>query len=126
MLSDKCTWSWYHCLLFDLGQPPTPRLAVMMVKREPAPIDNRRSPCMRRTRAPRQVSKEWIYRTKEDERRELEESPKEKRLGRWRTEIGVERKERRLTPVASENWNEWFKDMSECPSEKGLNSRYID
>ncbi|GFT74733.1 hypothetical protein TNCV_562731 [Trichonephila clavipes] len=26
--------------------------------------------------------------------RELEESSKEKRLGRWRTEIGVERKER--------------------------------
>ncbi|GFT41128.1 hypothetical protein TNCV_5034171 [Trichonephila clavipes] len=58
--------------------------------------------------------------------RELEESPKEKRLGRWRTEIGVERKERRRTPVALENWNEWFKDMSECPSEKGLNSRDID
>ncbi|GFU93376.1 uncharacterized protein TNCV_1861061 [Trichonephila clavipes] len=34
MLCDKCKWPWGHCLLFDLGQAPTPRLAV---------IDNRRS-----------------------------------------------------------------------------------
>ncbi|GFU71028.1 transposable element Tcb1 transposase [Trichonephila clavipes] len=43
MLSDKCTWPWGHCLFFDLRQAPTPRLAVIMVKREPVPIDNRRS-----------------------------------------------------------------------------------
>ncbi|GFW75748.1 hypothetical protein TNCV_4429311 [Trichonephila clavipes] len=41
MLSDKCTWR--HWLLFNLGEVPTPRLAVIMVKRESAPIDNRRS-----------------------------------------------------------------------------------
>ncbi|GFV54864.1 hypothetical protein TNCV_3683891 [Trichonephila clavipes] len=41
--------------------------------------------------------------------RELEESAKEKRLGRWKTEIGVERKERRRTPVALDNWNECLK-----------------
>ncbi|GFU77899.1 hypothetical protein TNCV_1626021 [Trichonephila clavipes] len=29
--------------LFDLGQAPTQRLAVIMLKREPAPIDNRQS-----------------------------------------------------------------------------------
>ncbi|GFU16270.1 hypothetical protein TNCV_4422251 [Trichonephila clavipes] len=43
MLSDKCTWPWDHWLLFDLGQAPIPRLAVIMVKRETAPIDNGRS-----------------------------------------------------------------------------------
>ncbi|GFX41755.1 hypothetical protein TNCV_388681 [Trichonephila clavipes] len=42
-------------------------------------------------------------------RRELEESSKEKGLGRWRTEIGVERKERRGTPVALETWKECLK-----------------
>ncbi|GFW19629.1 hypothetical protein TNCV_1605201 [Trichonephila clavipes] len=43
MLSDKCTWPWGHWVLFGLGKAPTPRLAVIMVKREAAPIDNRRS-----------------------------------------------------------------------------------
>ncbi|GFV74903.1 hypothetical protein TNCV_1041411 [Trichonephila clavipes] len=44
MLCDKCTWPWGHCLLlFELGKAPTPRLAVIMVKRELAPNDNRRS-----------------------------------------------------------------------------------
>ncbi|GFW81450.1 hypothetical protein TNCV_377981 [Trichonephila clavipes] len=74
MLYDKCTWPWGHCLLFELGQAPTPRLAVKMVKREPATIDNRRS--LRRKESPG-----W---------RELDESPKERM-----TEIGVEGKERR-------------------------------
>ncbi|GFW94710.1 hypothetical protein TNCV_4247501 [Trichonephila clavipes] len=42
-LRDQCTWLWGHCLLFDLGEAPTPRLAVIIVKGVPAPIDNRRS-----------------------------------------------------------------------------------
>ncbi|GFV02068.1 uncharacterized protein TNCV_3479951 [Trichonephila clavipes] len=37
MLIDKCTWPWDHCLLFELGQAPTSRMAVIMGKREPAP-----------------------------------------------------------------------------------------
>ncbi|GFW88120.1 histone-lysine N-methyltransferase SETMAR [Trichonephila clavipes] len=41
-LSDQCKWPWGHCLLFDIGEAPTLRLAVRMVKVEPAPIDNRR------------------------------------------------------------------------------------
>ncbi|GFU07333.1 hypothetical protein TNCV_2656411 [Trichonephila clavipes] len=69
MLSDECTWPWGHWLFFDLGQAPTPRLAVIMVKREPAPIDNRR----------REGSLGW---------REYEENPENKRLGRWRIEFG--------------------------------------
>ncbi|GFX12337.1 hypothetical protein TNCV_63831 [Trichonephila clavipes] len=43
MLNDKCKSPFGHCLLFDLGQAPTPRLAIIMVKKEPAPSDYRRS-----------------------------------------------------------------------------------
>ncbi|GFV63369.1 hypothetical protein TNCV_3286111 [Trichonephila clavipes] len=32
-----------HCLLFDPGQAPTPKLAAIMVKESRHPIDNRRS-----------------------------------------------------------------------------------
>ncbi|GFV46686.1 hypothetical protein TNCV_3846961 [Trichonephila clavipes] len=41
--SDECTGSLGHCLLFDLGEASTPRLAVIIVRGETAPIDNRRS-----------------------------------------------------------------------------------
>ncbi|GFV99337.1 hypothetical protein TNCV_1513091 [Trichonephila clavipes] len=87
MLSDQCTWPWGHCLLFELGQAPTPRLAVIMVKREPAPFDNRRS-----LNKKNPVASDGVERMETEESpgwRELE-SPKERR-----TEIGVERKERR-------------------------------
>ncbi|GFU90134.1 hypothetical protein TNCV_4860741 [Trichonephila clavipes] len=48
------------------------------------------------------VFKNHLFRRREGSPglRELEQSPKEKRLGWWRTEIGMERKER---PVATEN-----------------------
>ncbi|GFX27648.1 hypothetical protein TNCV_107461 [Trichonephila clavipes] len=36
-LSDQCTWSWCHWLLFDLGKAPTPRMVVIMVEEELAP-----------------------------------------------------------------------------------------
>ncbi|GFX42626.1 hypothetical protein TNCV_2689261 [Trichonephila clavipes] len=39
----RVTSTWGHWVLFDLGQAQTPRQVVIMVKREPAPIDNRRS-----------------------------------------------------------------------------------
>ncbi|GFX33088.1 hypothetical protein TNCV_5042561 [Trichonephila clavipes] len=48
MLNDKSAWG--HCLLFDLGGAPTPRLAVIMVKRESAPLYNRRT--LRREESP--------------------------------------------------------------------------
>ncbi|GFW39899.1 hypothetical protein TNCV_4358941 [Trichonephila clavipes] len=89
-LSDKCTWPCGHCLLFDLGKAPISRLSVIMVKGELEPIDYRRR----------------------------EESPEKKRLGRWRIEIGAEREERPWTPVALEDWNPWFREMSKCISEK--------
>ncbi|GFX91431.1 hypothetical protein TNCV_3545141 [Trichonephila clavipes] len=59
MLSDKCKWSWGHCLLFDLGRALTPRLAAIMIKESRHLIDNRR----------REESPGW---------RELEESAKER------------------------------------------------
>ncbi|GFW67754.1 hypothetical protein TNCV_3870851 [Trichonephila clavipes] len=101
MLCEKCTWPWGHCLLFDPEEAPTSRLAATMVKREPAPPMTIGEACLKRVRSPRPVSSEWDYRTQVVRReespgwRELEESAKEKILGRWRTEIGVERKERR-------------------------------
>ncbi|GFV34996.1 hypothetical protein TNCV_4053141 [Trichonephila clavipes] len=42
-LRDQSSWLWGLCLLFDLGEAPTPRLAVIMVKGMLAPIDHRRS-----------------------------------------------------------------------------------
>ncbi|GFT45869.1 hypothetical protein TNCV_2250161 [Trichonephila clavipes] len=93
MLSDKCTWSWGHCLLFDLGQAPTPRLAVIMVKREPAPIDNKPGdrerllwPANEKGRGacsgPALVFKKGFFRRREKSPgwRELEDSVKEKNL----------------------------------------------
>ncbi|GFS64457.1 hypothetical protein TNCV_3956131 [Trichonephila clavipes] len=116
MLNDKCTWLWGHCLLFVLGQAPTPRLAAIMGKREPAPIDNRRNLpreverdfcglSMRRDEGhvvdpPLGFKKRFFGRREESPGwRELEESAKE-RLGgpslewkdderRWRWRIGV-------------------------------------
>ncbi|GFS97096.1 hypothetical protein TNCV_184471 [Trichonephila clavipes] len=43
MLNDTCTGPWGHCLLFDLREAPTPRLAAIMVKENRHLIDNRRS-----------------------------------------------------------------------------------
>ncbi|GFV46851.1 hypothetical protein TNCV_1938741 [Trichonephila clavipes] len=59
MLSVMCTWPWGR-LLIDLGQASIPRLAVIMVNREPAPIDSRRSLTEKN---PESVSREWDYRT---------------------------------------------------------------
>ncbi|GFW11612.1 hypothetical protein TNCV_42471 [Trichonephila clavipes] len=42
-MSDQCTWPWGHYILFDLGEAPTPRLAVIIVKEVPAHIDKWRS-----------------------------------------------------------------------------------
>ncbi|GFX85796.1 hypothetical protein TNCV_2471981, partial [Trichonephila clavipes] len=153
-LSDQCTWSWGHSLLFDLEKSTKSRLAVILVKGEPGPVDNRRilskiilSP--RRCRengiieqrlcdvpvCPDVGQESWppwfpdetgVRREESPRWRELEESPEKKRLGWWRIEIGVERKEGPRTPVALENRNQWFKEMSERPSEKGLSSRDID
>ncbi|GFU89619.1 hypothetical protein TNCV_4599321 [Trichonephila clavipes] len=39
-LSDQCTWSRDHCLLFDLGEASTPSPVVIIVKGVPEPIDN--------------------------------------------------------------------------------------
>ncbi|GFU24872.1 hypothetical protein TNCV_4197341 [Trichonephila clavipes] len=89
-----------HCLLFELGQSLTPSLAIIIVKREPAPIDNRRS--LYKMNPVASAGVERMGRG--------EESPGGRELGRgaldgeklrralkketW-SEIGVERKERR-------------------------------
>ncbi|GFV77523.1 hypothetical protein TNCV_1070521 [Trichonephila clavipes] len=96
MLNGQCTWPWGHCLLFELGQAPTPRLAVIMGKRELVSNDNRRSLYKKNPVASagnEEKSPGW---------RELEESAKEKKRrprlewkGRkdderqWRWRIGV-------------------------------------
>ncbi|GFX27901.1 hypothetical protein TNCV_3083241 [Trichonephila clavipes] len=58
MFSDQCTWPWGPCLLFELGQAPTPRLAVIMVKREPTPLKIGEA-CIKRILSSRPVSREW-------------------------------------------------------------------
>ncbi|GFU81961.1 hypothetical protein TNCV_516421 [Trichonephila clavipes] len=78
MLNDQSVRG--HCLLFDLGEASTPRLAVIMVKREPAPIDNRR----------RLYEKKTVAMTG-DEKIALDGESPEKRLGRWRIETGIGR-----------------------------------
>ncbi|GFV63432.1 hypothetical protein TNCV_43871 [Trichonephila clavipes] len=62
MLSDKCMWTWGHCLLFHLGQALTTWQVVIMVKREPASLTIGEA-CQKRTLSNRPVSREWDNRT---------------------------------------------------------------
>ncbi|GFU75826.1 hypothetical protein TNCV_1652861 [Trichonephila clavipes] len=96
MLSDKYTWPWVHWLLFDLGEVPTPRLAGIMVKIEPAPIDNRRSLCKKHTVALADV-KRMALRNKGNDGQVCPNVGQESwrcRIGRCWIEIGAEREER--------------------------------
>ncbi|PRD24595.1 UNVERIFIED_CONTAM: hypothetical protein NCL1_43291 [Trichonephila clavipes] len=59
----------------QLCKAPTPRLAVIMVKREPAPIDNRRT-CMKRILSPRPVLREGDKRNRWRDGQILVHAPK--------------------------------------------------
>ncbi|GFX21199.1 hypothetical protein TNCV_4367781 [Trichonephila clavipes] len=73
MLCDKCTWPWGHCLLFDLGGAPTPRLADIMDTKRITALDRgnlRGEPWMESAKESLGPRLEWKGR-RDDERRWL-------------------------------------------------------
>ncbi|GFW17881.1 hypothetical protein TNCV_1134811 [Trichonephila clavipes] len=107
MLSDRCTRPWGHWVLFDLGQAPTPRLTVIMVKSEPAPIDNRHSLYEKNTVTMIGDTNEARGREERPGWRELEESTGWRELEEspgWRREESPGWRELEESPEKKETW----------------------